>query len=213
MDRTTMPEPLPFIFRLPTALSWADAKARLLARADGLVPGTSLDVRFFVDTRLVAHAKVGSPADAHRTVAAVAHLSGLAFTSDASGGGWERRGALSIRVSSADAGLPAGRSFEVFAEHRTAAELARFLHHIHWIPQSRGITDAFVDKCFPGRTWQGLVLVLQAANVFVGRGGSPPSLMPTVTTVHFTDAARWAVEWEDGAVTASPLDDRPIPTH
>ena len=89
------------------------------------------------------------------------------------------------------------------SRHCHAAELARFLHHIHWIPQSRGITDAFVDEHFPGRTWQGLLLVLEAAGIFVGRGGSPPRLMPTVGMLHFTDAMHWAVQWEDGVVTAS----------
>jgi hypothetical protein len=204
MDRTTMAEQHPYIFRIPGSLSWGDAQARLLARADGLHPGDALDARFFVDTQLIARERVQSSADVYR-VAREAEL-GARFPSETDdvGGGWRMRGALDIREIRAGEVLAAVSSFEEFAEHRTAEELARFLHHIHWIPQSRGTTDAFVDEHFPGRTWQGLVLILTAASIFVGRGGSPPRLMPTVAMLHFTDATRWAVEWEDGVVTASP---------
>jgi hypothetical protein len=209
MDRTTMPEQHPYIFRIPSSLSWSDAQARLLARADGLRPGDALEARFFVDTQLITRAHIHSPADVHRAVREVSSVAEFPSESDDVGGGWRMRGSLDIREIGAAATPPAVTSFEEFAEHRTAEELARFLRHIHWIPQSRGITDAFVDKHFPGRTWQGLVLVLKAAGIFVGRGGSPPRLMPTVAMLHFTDATRWAVEWEDGVVTAWPSDGRP----
>jgi hypothetical protein len=203
MDRTTMPEQLPYIFRVPTALSWSDARARLLARADGLRSSEALDVRFFVDARLLARLRVASPEDARRVVNAVAQLPDFPSEEEAIRGGWKMRGALDIRAISAEAIGQVPWSFKEFTEHRAADELARFLHHLHWIPQSRGITDAFVDERYPGRTWQGLVLVLTAAGISVGRGASPPSLMPTVAMLHFTDATRWAVEWEDGVVTAS----------
>jgi hypothetical protein len=39
------------------------------------------------------------------------------------------------------------------------------LHYVHYIPVDRGITDACVDKNYPGRTWQGLVMVLEAAGI------------------------------------------------
>jgi hypothetical protein len=209
MDRTTMPEQHPYIFRIPTSLSWEDAQARLLARADGLAPGDALDARFFVDAQLIARQRIQSSADVHRVAHEVSSVMEFPSESDEVGGGWRMRGALDIREIRTGGTPSAVTSFEEFAEHRSADELARFLHHIHWIPQSRGITDAFVDKHFPGRTWQGLVLVLKAAGIFVGRGGSPPRLMPTVVMLHFTDATRWAVEWEDGVVTASLSPDRP----
>lgn len=185
-----MPEQFPYIFRIPTALSWPDAQARLLARADGLRLSEVLDVRFFVDTQLLARLRVASPGDARRAVEAVAQLPDFPIEKDALRGGWEMRGALNIRELPADMTELAPRSFEEFAEHRTADELARFVHYLHWIPQGRGITDAFVDEHYPGRTWQGLVLVLTAAGILVSRGGSPPSLMPTVAMLHFTDATR-----------------------
>jgi hypothetical protein len=204
-----MPEQHPYIFRIPTSLSWADAQARLLARADGLRHGDALDARFFVDTQLIARERIHASADVHRVAHEVSSVMEFPSESDEVGGGWRMRGALDIREIRAGGTPSAGTSFEEFAEHRSADELARFLHHIHWIPQSRGITDAFVDKHFPGRTWQGLVLVLKAAGIFVGRGGSPPRLMPTVAMLHFTDATQWAVEWEDGDVTASQAPGRP----
>ncbi|WP_146084969.1 hypothetical protein [Rathayibacter sp. AY1E4] len=205
-----MPEQLPYIFRIPTALSWTDAQARLLARAGGLRSSEALDVRFFVGTQLLARLRVTSPEDARRAVNTVAQLSNFPSEEDAIRGGWEMRGALDIREIPADATDLAPRSAEEFAEHRTADELARFLHHVHWIPQSRGITDAFVDEYYPGRTWQGLVLVLTAAGILVSRGGSPPSLMPTVAMMHFTDATRWVVQWQDGIVTMSTPPESPV---
>ncbi|WP_146082397.1 MULTISPECIES: hypothetical protein [unclassified Rathayibacter] len=202
-----MPEQLPYIFRIPTALSWTDAQARLLARADSLRSSEALDARFFVGTQLLARLRVASPEDARRAVNAVAQLPDFPTEKDALRGGWEMRGALDIRVIPATELAPS--LVEEFADHRAAGELARFLHHLHWIPQSRGITDAFVDEHYPGRTWQGLVLVLTAAGILVSRGESPPSLMPTVAMLHFTDAARWAVVWGDGVVTASLPPERP----
>lgn len=199
----TMPEQHPYIFRIPTALSWEDAQTRLLARADGLAPGGALDARLFVDTQLIAREPIQSPADVHQVAREVSSMTEFPSEWDEPGGGLRMRGALDIREIRAD-GTPSARTpFEEFAEHRSADELARFLHHIHWIPQSRGLTDAFVDEHFPGRTWQGLVMVLKAAGIFVGRGGSPPRLMPTVTMLHFSDATRWAVEWSDGVVTST----------
>lgn len=198
-----MPEQLPFIFRLPTALSWNDAQARLLARADGLRSGEALDVRFFIGTRLLAHFRVASFDGAREAVDVVAQLPDFPIEKGVFRESWELRGALAIREIPMGASCRATRSVEQFAEHRSANELARLLHHIHWVPQSRGLTDAFVDEHYPRRTWQGLVLVLTAAGIMVGRGGSPPSLMPTVAVMHFTDATKWAVEWEDGIVTSS----------
>jgi len=201
-----MPEQLPYIFRIPSSLSWEGARARLLARADGLRAGDALDARFFADAHLIGRATIRSAADVDRAARLVEAAAEFPAESDEVGGGWRMRGALDIRDVRGMRPEATSRTeiaFEEFAEHRTAAELARFLHHIHWIPQSRGITDAFVDEHFPGRTWQGLLLVLEAAGIFVGRGGSPPRLMPTVEMLHFTDAIRWAVQWEDGVVTAS----------
>ncbi|WP_146079270.1 MULTISPECIES: hypothetical protein [unclassified Rathayibacter] len=152
MDGTTVPEQLPYIFRIPTALSWTGAQARLLAHADGLRSSEALDVRFFVDARLLTRLRVTSPEDARRAVEAVAQLPGIPTETDALRGGWGMRGALDIRELPADATGQAPRSLEEFAEHRAADELARFLHLLHWIPQSRGITDAFVAEHYPART-------------------------------------------------------------
>jgi hypothetical protein len=51
-----MPKHHPYVFRIPTALSWADAHARVLSRADGPRKGDALDVRFFVDAHLQSSA-------------------------------------------------------------------------------------------------------------------------------------------------------------
>ena len=98
---------------------------------------------------------------------------------------------------------PSDYSWDNYAEHRTGLQVSNFLHYLHVIPVSKGFTKEHVDKHFPGWRWEDLVEVMKAADVFIGRGGSPATCRPTVKAIHFTDRSHWAVEWLDGTVTTS----------
>ncbi|GAA1210810.1 hypothetical protein [Rhodoglobus aureus] len=93
--------------------------------------------------------------------------------------------------------------WDSYAQHRTGAQLDKLLHYGHFIPMGKGYTQQHVEENFPGWTWSGLLEVLKAADVFVGRGGTPPRCQPTVKAIHFTDARTWAVEWLSGEITRS----------
>lgn len=91
-----------------------------------------------------------------------------------------------------------------YLEHRTGAEMQRLLHHGHWIPVHRGDTAAHVARHFPGWCWNDLLAVCKAAGIVDGLGtGGPLRCAPHVLAFHFTDTARFAVEWDDGSVTVS----------
>lgn len=94
--------------------------------------------------------------------------------------------------------------FGEYAEHRSGEEMQRLLHHGHWIPVLRGYTYAYIEEHFPGWSWNPLLSVCKAAGIVVKTGGGGPlSCDPRVRTFHFTDDRRFAVEWDDGAVTVS----------
>lgn len=98
---------------------------------------------------------------------------------------------------------PAAYNWDGYAEHRTGLQINSFLHYLHFIPMGNGLTKKHVDRYFPGWTSELLVETLKAADVFVGRGGSPPHCRPTVKAIRFTGPRHWAVEWLDGTVTTS----------
>ena len=91
-----------------------------------------------------------------------------------------------------------------YREVRTREQLNQLLHYGHIIPISRGFTDDYVDEHYPGWTWNALVRVLTAADVYVGQGGSPPRCDDRVVRVHFDSHEAWLVEWEDGRITQGP---------
>lgn len=202
----------PHIFRLPTALDWPETEARLLSKVDALAPDETLVARFFVDDVQLAHIDITTPTDAGAATS-IARETRRRITSDPAYRGprdWAFHGAADLRtmptalVSPDRIGQAAGSAaLSPYDDHRTRADLARMLHYVHYIPVGRGITDAYVDKNYSGRTWQGLVMVLKAAGIFVGRGSMPPACLPTVRALHFTDATRWCVEWEDGSASAA----------
>lgn len=91
--------------------------------------------------------------------------------------------------------------YSSFLEHRTGEQLNELLHFGHVIPVSKGYTRRYVQTHYPGWTWNSLIAVLKAADVFVGRGGSPPRCDDQVRAVHFDSATSFAVEWLDRAPT------------
>lgn len=91
-----------------------------------------------------------------------------------------------------------------YREVRTREQLNKLLHYGHIIPISRGLTNKYVDGHYPGWTWNALIRVLSAADVYVGRGGTPPRCDDRVVRVHFDSHEAWCVEWEDGRTTEGP---------
>lgn len=85
-------------------------------------------------------------------------------------------------------------------EVRTKEQLNELLHYGHMVPIGRGFTREYVDKHYPGWTWNQLVRVLRAAGVYVDRGGSPPVCHVDVVRVHFGRDQSWRVEWQDDTV-------------
>jgi len=113
-------------------------------------------------------------------------------------------GAAHFRVATPTSGFVNRESqWDSYREHRTGVQLDQLLHYGHSIPMGRGHTHKYVEEHFPGWTWSGLLEVLKAAEVFVGRAGSPPRCHPTVKAIHFTNARTWAVEWLSGEITRS----------
>jgi len=117
--------------------------------------------------------------------------------------------AAQFRVSTPTSGFRSRQpEWERYDEHRTGAQLNNLLHFGHSIPMGKGLTRDHINENFPGWTWDSLIAVLKAADVFVGRGGAPPRCRPTVKAIHFTDARTWAVEWLSGETTRSLGRDR-----
>lgn len=91
-----------------------------------------------------------------------------------------------------------------YAEHRTRDELNKLLHYGHIIPVSRGFTDAYVAKHFPGWHWNSLMAIWKAAGIVVrSPAGGPPWCDPEVVAIHFNGPDSFAVEWVDGTVTTA----------
>lgn len=88
-----------------------------------------------------------------------------------------------------------------YREVRTREQLNKLLHYGHIIPISRGLTTKYVGEHYPGWTWNALIRVLSAADVYVGQGGAPPHCDDRVVRVHFDSHETWRVEWADGRVT------------
>ncbi|MBX3311053.1 MAG: hypothetical protein KF739_11565 [Cryobacterium sp.] len=113
-------------------------------------------------------------------------------------------GQMNLRVTTPQSAfLNRDPQWDEYAEHRTGMQVGQLLHYGHLIPISRGFTKEYIDKHYPGWDWNSLSRVMQAAGVFVNRGGAPATCEPTVKAVHFTDAEHWAVEWLSGEVTRS----------
>ncbi len=87
---------------------------------------------------------------------------------------------------------------------KSRPDLNDLLRHGHIIPVSRAYTSAYVEKYYPGWTWNRLIAVFRAADVMDGGGGAPPRCKQEVVRVEFDGQGRWRVEWEGGRVTQSP---------
>lgn len=91
-----------------------------------------------------------------------------------------------------------------YRESCSRDELARLLHHGHWIPVTRGLTQRYVDEHFPGWTWNGLLDVWEAAGVVHRREGAQhPTLIVDclLDRIHFDGPEDFTVVWIDGSVT------------
>lgn len=95
----------------------------------------------------------------------------------------------------------------LYAVARTRAELNELLHFGHPIPILSGRTQQYIDKRYPGWTWNRLTAVLKAAGVFEHGGAGTPHCDPRVGAVHFDNEHTWMVEWENGRVTVSRAPD------
>jgi hypothetical protein len=68
--------------------------------------------------------------------------------------------------------------------------------------QSSGLHGRAYAEHFPGWSWNELLAVCKAAGIVAGSGtGAPLRCDPRVRVFHFTDARKFAVEWNDGTVT------------
>lgn len=95
-------------------------------------------------------------------------------------------------------------AFSEYVEHRSGVEMQQLLHHGHWIPVLRGYTAAHVAEHFPGWSWNDLLAVCKTAGIVVEvAAGAPLCCDPDVSALHFIDAQKFAVEWNDGTVTVS----------
>lgn len=91
-----------------------------------------------------------------------------------------------------------------YRENRTKDELDALLHYDFFIPISRGFTADFVEKNYPGWTWNALIGVLNAAGVRVARPGRPSVCHEDVVRMQFDSEQSWRVEWKNGSVTEGP---------
>lgn len=98
--------------------------------------------------------------------------------------------------------------FAHFREHRSRHQVDRFLHHMHAVPVSRGITKAYVDKEFPGWEVNDLKAVFKAAGLIAETPpGAPLRTTDDYRAIHFNDAQDWAVEVSGCIVIVGPAAD------
>lgn len=90
-----------------------------------------------------------------------------------------------------------------FDQARSRHALDELLHYGHFIPLRHGLTRAYVEKNYPGWSWNELIELLTSADVVRGPAGSPPRCRSSVGAVHFSHDGSWLVEWQGGRVTAS----------
>ena len=89
-----------------------------------------------------------------------------------------------------------------FALHLDRAAIDEVCHHTHWIPNSKGITQKFFSKNYPGWTIGAMMAVFTAAGVLVRDGkGSPYGgrCHWKVRTLHLTSHEDFLVEWDTDA--------------
>lgn len=92
---------------------------------------------------------------------------------------------------------------ERFAFHATRADIDRVLHYTHWIPRSRGFTDAFLRETWPGWSLEKLIRVFDAAGIRRQPSSTRPSAPHggychwKVKELHFNGRHDFHVEWND----------------
>lgn len=90
-----------------------------------------------------------------------------------------------------------------FAWHADRAAVDKLLHYTHWIPVSRGFTDDFLHKNWPGWSLAGAIAVLDAAQIRVlptsDRACAPHGgyCHWKVREIHFNSSSDFFVEWND----------------
>lgn len=92
-----------------------------------------------------------------------------------------------------------------YAHHLDPDDLRKLFHHGHWIPVRRGITQAYVERHYPGWSWNTLTAVLEGAGVAhrLGERNMHPHCVPDrfVESVHLNSRDDVCIVWIDGSVT------------
>ncbi|GAA2079972.1 hypothetical protein GCM10009821_20320 [Aeromicrobium halocynthiae] len=92
-----------------------------------------------------------------------------------------------------------------YAHHLDAGAMRRIFHYGHFIPVRRGFTKAFVDRHYPGWTWNALMDLLEGAGVAHRRPGVSPHPLwapdRLVESVHVNSPSDYCIVWIDGTVT------------
>lgn len=92
-----------------------------------------------------------------------------------------------------------------YAHHLDPDDLRKLFHHGHWIPVLRGITQAYVERHYPGWSWNALTAVLEEAGVAhrLGTRNMHPHFVPDrfVESVHLNSPDDLCIVWIDGSVT------------
>lgn len=92
-----------------------------------------------------------------------------------------------------------------YRHHLDPDDLRDLFRHGHWIPVLRGITQAFVDRTYPGWTWNTLTAALEEAGAAhrLGVRNLHPHYEPDrlVASVHLNSRDDLCVVWLDGTVS------------
>lgn len=92
-----------------------------------------------------------------------------------------------------------------YRHHLDPDDLRELFRHGHWIPVLRGITHAYVERRYPGWTWNTLTAALEGAGVAhrLASRNLHPHYVPDrlVASVHLDNQDELCVVWVDGTVS------------
>jgi hypothetical protein len=94
---------------------------------------------------------------------------------------------------------------DTYAHHLDPQDMRELFRHGHWIPVLRGITQAYLDRRYPGWSWNALTEALATIGAAhcIGRRNQHPHYVPDrlVESVHLNGPDDFCIVWVDGAVT------------
>lgn len=79
-------------------------------------------------------------------------------------------------------------------------DVDQVLRYTHWIPNTRGLTDRFFKRRYPGEDLSGFLAVFRASGILLRKGPGPPGLGRchwALRYLYFSDASHLSVEWDD----------------